>query len=124
MTETQTTKWRDSIAEYGVVGSVGVAVAAGAVYYVVHELFHMLLGVGFAVDTVGSVALGAVAAVGVYALDRNLRAAVAAFVGLFVIHTLVMGHGGVLAFENFNWSMPVAAAAAVLFFVAAGGLDE
>lgn len=124
MTEISTAKWRESIEEYGLAGSVGVAVAAGVVYYFVHELFHMLLGVGLAIDTVGSIALGGVAAVGVYALGWNLRTAAAAFIGLFVTHTLVMGHWGALVFENFGWSMPVAVVAAVVFFLAAGGLTK
>lgn len=124
MAEKSTTTWRQRIEEYGFTGAVGVAVVAGAVYYMVHEVFHMVLGVGLVIDTIGSVALGAVAAVGVYALAWNLRTVAAAFIGLFVTHTLVMGYWGVLAFENFSWSMPVAVAAAIVFFLAAGGLKR
>ncbi|WP_306060734.1 hypothetical protein [Natronococcus wangiae] len=115
---------RERVTRYGVVGPVGVAITAGVVYFVVHELFHALLGVGITTDIIGSIALGAVAAVGVYALDRNLRAVTAAFITLFATHQLVMGHGGVLLFENFNWSMPVAVVAAIVFFLAAGGLGN
>lgn len=114
---------RARLEKSGFAGAVGVGVLAGVVYYVVHELFHMLLGVGPVIDTVGSIALGAVAAAGVYWLDWNLRAVAAAFIGLFVTHTLVMGYGGVIAFENFGWSLPMAVAGAVVFFLAAGGLE-
>lgn len=123
MAETSTT-WRESVEGYGLAGAVGVAVVAGVVYYVVHELFHMVFGIGPVIDTVGSIALGAVAAGGVYLLDWNLRTVAAAFIGLFVTHTLVMGYGGVFVFENFSWSMPVAVVAAVVFFLAAGGLTK
>lgn len=123
MAETPT-RTRERIEQYGITGSIGVAVLAGVVYYVVHELFHLLLGVGFVTDTVGSVALGAVAAVGVYALGWNPRAVVAAFVGLFATHSLVMGHGGVLVLGDLNWSVPVAVVAAIVFFLAAGGLTR
>lgn len=123
MAET-TTPVRAKLNKYGIPGPIGVALLAGVVYYGVHELFHLLLGVGPLIDTVGSIALGAVAAAGVYMLGWNLRSAVAAFVGLFVIHTLVMGYGGVVAFTNFGWSMPMAVAGAVVFFLAAGGLES
>lgn len=123
MAETATTV-RARINTYGIAGPVGVALLAGVVYYVVHELFHMLLGVGPLIDTVGSIALAAVAAAGVYALEWNRRSVVAAFVGVFAIHTLVMGYGGVVAFASFSWSMPMAVAGAVVFFLAAGGLGS
>lgn len=113
---------RTRLESYGITGAVLVGLLAGVVYYAVHEVFHVLLGVGPVVDTVGSVALAAVAAAGVYALAWNLRAVVAAFIGLFAIHTLVMGYGGVLAFTDFGWSMPIGVAGAVVFFLAAGGL--
>lgn len=119
----ETTTVRARLEGYGIAGAVGVAVVAGVVYYVVHEVFHLLLGVGPAIDTVGSVALGAVAAAGVYALQWNMRSVAAAFVGLFVTHTLVMGYGGIIAFEGFSWSLPMAVAGAVVFFIAAGGLE-
>lgn len=119
-----TTTLRDRVEGYGIVGAIAVAIVAGVVYYVVHEGFHLLLGVGPVIDTVGSVALGAVAAAGVYALDWNLRSVAAAFIGVFVTHTLVMGYGGIVAFERFGWSMPMAVAGAVVFFLAAGGLDS
>lgn len=115
---------RSRLETYGIAGAVGVGVLAGVIYYVVHELFHMLLGVGPVIDTVGSIALGAVAAAGVYWLGWNWRAVVAAFIGLFVTHTLVMGYGGLVAFSNFGWSMPMAVAGAVVFFLAAGGLES
>lgn len=115
---------RSRLERFGIAGAFGVGVLAGVVYYVVHEVFHLLLGVGPVIDTVGSIALGAVAAAGVYALGRNLRAVVAAFIGLFVSHTLVMGYGGLVAFSNFGWSMPMAMAGAVVFFLAAGGLES
>lgn len=118
-----TTTVRTRIEGYGLAGAVGTGVLAGIVYYVVHELFHMLLGVGPVIDTVGSIALGAVAGAGVFWLGWNLRSVAAAFIGLFVTHTLVMGYGGVIAFENFSWSMPMAVAGAVVFFIAAGGLE-
>lgn len=124
MTETQTTGLKKNIDEYGVIGPVAVAIVAGVVYYGVHEVFHMLLGVGFTVDAVGSAALGLVAAAGVYALGRNVRAAVASFIGLVVTHTLVMGHGGALAISGFSWSLPIGIAGALVFFLAAGGLEE
>jgi hypothetical protein len=123
MAETATTV-RARLERYGIAGPVGVALLAGVVYFVVHELFHMLLGVGPIIDTVGSIALGAVAAAGVYALAWNRRTVVAAFVGVFAIHTLVMGYGGVVAFAEFGWSMPMAVAGAVVFFLAAGGLGN
>lgn len=119
-----TTTLRGRVEGYGIVGAVAVAIVAGVVYYVVHEGFHLLLGVGPVIDTIGSVALGAVAAAGVYALDWNLRSVAAAFIGVFVTHTLVMGYGGIVAFERFGWSMPMAAAGAVVFFLAAGGLES
>lgn len=124
MAETAAPTWRERIEGYGLAGAVGVAVVAGVVYYVVHELFHMVLGVGPVIDAIGSIALGAVAAGGVYALDWNLRTVVAAFIGLFVTHTLVMGYNGALTIANFSWSMPVAVVAAVVFFLAAGGLTK
>lgn len=123
MAETSTTV-RARLERYGFAGAVGVGVLAGVVYYVVHELFHMLLGVGPLIDTIGSIALAAVAAAGVYWLDWNLRAVAAAFIGVFLAHTLVMGYGGVIAFRNFGWSMPMAVAGAVVFFIAAGGLES
>lgn len=119
-----TTTVRARLERYGLAGAVGVGVLAGVVYYVVHELFHQLLGVGPVIDTVGSIALGSVAAAGVFALGWNLRAVAAAFVGLFVTHSLVMGYGGLVAFSNFGWSMPMAVAGAVVFFIAAGGLES
>lgn len=118
-----TTTVRGRVDGYGILGATAVAIAAGVVYYAVHEVFHLLLGVGPVIDTIGSVALGAVAAVGVYALDWNWRSVVAAFIGLFVTHSLVMGYGGIVAFERFGWSMPMAVAGAVVFFIAAGGLE-
>lgn len=123
MAEASTTI-RARLESYEIGGAVGIAVLAGVVYYVVHELFHMLLGVGPVIDTVGSIALGAVAAAGVYALGWNLRSVLAAFVGLFVVHTLVMGYGGVVALSSFGWSMPMAVAGGVVFFLAAGGLGS
>lgn len=123
MAEAPTTV-RARLERYGIAGAFGVGVLAGAVYYAVHELFHLLLGVGPVIDTVGSIALGAVAAAGVYALGWNLRAVAAAFIGLFVTHTLVMGYGGLVAFSNFGWSMPMAVAGALVFFLAAGGLES
>ncbi len=118
-----TARIRGSIEEFGVVGAVGVAIAAGIAFYAVHEIFHLLFGVSFETDTIGSVALAAVATIGVFALDRNVRALVATFVVMFVTHELVMGYGGVLAFNQFSWSMPVAVVAAGIFFLAAGGLE-
>lgn len=123
MAEAPTTV-RARLEGYGIAGALGIGVLAGVVYYVVHELFHLLLGVGPVIDTVGSIALGAVAVAGVYALGWNLRAVVAAFIGLFATHTLVMGYGGLVAFSNFGWSMPMAVAGAVVFFLAAGGLES
>lgn len=123
MAETSRARWRQRVESYGIVGPVAVAIAAAVVYYAVHEVFHMLLGFGPTVDTVGSIALGGVAAAVVYALGRNWRAVVAAFVALFATHSLVMGYGGVLAFESVNWSVPVAVVAAAVLFVAAGGLE-
>lgn len=118
-----TTTVRGRVHGYGILGATAVAIAAGVVYYAVHEVFHLLLGVGPVIDTIGSMALGAVAALGVYALGRNWRSVVAAFIGLFVTHTLVMGYGGIVAFQRFGWSMPLAVAGAVVFFIAAGGLE-
>lgn len=123
MAEASTTQVRQRVEAYGVLGAAGVAIVAGVVYYLVHEVFHMVLGTGTAVDAVGSLALGAVAAVGVYALGRNWRSAAAAFVVLFATHSLVMGYGGALVLDNFNWSVPVAVVSAVVFFAAAGGLE-
>lgn len=123
MAEAPTTV-RARLEGYGIAGALGVGVLAGVVYYVVHELFHLLLGVGPVIDTVGSIALGAVAAAGVYALGWNRRAVIAAFIGLFAAHTLVMGYGGLVAFSNFGWSMPMAVAGALVFFLAAGGLES
>lgn len=119
-----TTTMRARLEGYGLAGAVAVAVLAGLVYYAVHEVFHQLLGVGPVIDTVGSIALGGVAAAGVYALGWNWRSVAAAFVGLFVTHTLVMGYGGALVLRGFSWSLPMAVAGAVVFFIAAGGLDS
>lgn len=118
-----TTTVRGRVHGYGILGATAVAIAAGVVYYAVHEVFHLLFGVGPVIDTIGSVALGAVAGLGVYALGWNWRSVVAAFIGLFVTHTLVMGYGGIVAFQRFGWSMPMAVAGAVVFFIAAGGLE-
>lgn len=123
MVET-TTQIRGTVEQFGIVGSVGIAVSAAVAFFIIHEVFHMLLGVGFMMDTLGSIALGAVAGLGVYALDWNYRAVIGAFVTLFVTHQLVMGYGGSFFFDGFGWSMPVAVIAAVVFFLAAGGLHE
>ncbi len=114
---------RARLAGYGIAGATGLAVLAGAIYYVVHELFHILLGAGPVIDLIGSLALSGVAAAGVYLLGWNLRAVGAAFIAVFVTHTLVMGYGGIIALADFGWSMPMAVVGAVVFFLASGGLD-
>lgn len=119
-----TAERREMLEKYGIAGPIAVAIALGVVYYLVHEVFHILLGFGFVTDTIGSIALGAVAAAGVLLLGRNARSAVAAFILLFAAHSLVMGHGGLFLIDNFGGSMPVAVVAAIVFFVAAGGLEE
>lgn len=127
MAEMSSVRWRQRVEEYGIAGPVVVAVVAGVVYFAVHEAFHMLIGFGFVTDTVGSVALGAVAAVGLYALGWNWRSVIAAFLGVFVAHTLVMGHYGSFAIGSFTGtitgSVTMAVVAAIVFFIGAGGFE-
>lgn len=127
MAETASSQWRTRVEQYGVAGPIVVAAVAAVVYLAVHEVFHLVVGYGFTTDAVGSAALGAVAAAGMYVMGWNYRSIAAAFIGVFVAHTLVMGHYGAFLIGNFSGtasltgSVTMAVVGAVVFFIAAGG---